>query len=116
MGRPNAVLADKVKVGDFVEIKNSSIGVGTKVPHLSYIGDATLGEKVNIGAGTITCNYDGVRKHKTFIDDGTKIGSNTNLVAPVKVGKNVVTGAGATVTKDIPDNSTAVGVPARVVK
>ena len=114
--RPNAVLADKVKVGDFVEIKNSSIGVGTKVPHLSYIGDATLGEKVNIGAGTITCNYDGVRKHKTFIDDGTKIGSNTNLVAPVKVGKNVVTGAGATVTKDIPDNSTAVGVPARVVK
>ena len=113
--RPGNRLSERVKVGDFVELKNSCIGSGTKVPHLSYVGDATLGSGVNIGAGTITCNYDGKNKHRTFIDDGARIGSNTNLVAPVSVGKNVVTGAGAVVTKDVPDNSTVVGVPARVL-
>ena len=112
--RPDNIVGKNVKIGDFVELKKSRIGNGTKVPHLSYVGDAVLGEMVNIGAGTITCNYDGKNKHQTVIGDGTHIGSNTNLVAPVNVGKNAVTGAGAVVTKDIPDNSTAVGVPARI--
>lgn len=114
--RPDNDIGAHVKIGDFVELKKSTIGDYSKVPHLSYVGDATIGRKVNIGAGTITCNYDGVRKHNTFVDDGAHIGSNTNLVAPVKVGKNVVTGAGAVVTKDLPDNSLAVGVPAKVIK
>lgn len=113
--RPGNRLADKVKVGDFVELKNSVIGAGTKVPHLSYVGDAELGSKVNIGAGTITCNYDGKNKHRTVIGDNSKIGSNTNLVAPVTVGKNVVTGAGAVVINDALDNSTVVGVPAKPI-
>ncbi len=114
--RPDNNIGAHVKIGDFVELKKSTVGDWSKVPHLSYIGDATIGKKVNIGAGTITCNYDGVRKNPTFIDDGAHIGSNTNLVAPVKVGRNVVTGAGAVVTKDLPDNSIAVGVPAKVIK
>jgi bifunctional UDP-N-acetylglucosamine pyrophosphorylase/glucosamine-1-phosphate N-acetyltransferase len=114
--RPDNVIGKKVKIGDFVELKKSTIGDGTKVPHLSYVGDATLGEKVNIGAGTITCNYDGVKKNQTFIDDGTHIGSNTNLVAPVKVGKHAVTGAGAVVTEDVPDYALVIGVPAKIKK
>ncbi|MDQ7821743.1 MAG: bifunctional UDP-N-acetylglucosamine diphosphorylase/glucosamine-1-phosphate N-acetyltransferase GlmU [Candidatus Eremiobacteraeota bacterium] len=114
--RPDNVIGKKVKIGDFVELKKSVIGKGTKVPHLSYVGDATLGEGVNIGAGTITCNYDGVRKNPTFIEDGAHIGSNTNLVAPVRVGKHAVTGAGAVVTKDVPDYGLAVGIPAVIKK
>jgi bifunctional UDP-N-acetylglucosamine pyrophosphorylase/glucosamine-1-phosphate N-acetyltransferase len=114
--RPDNDIGAHVKIGDFVELKKSTIGDYSKVPHLSYVGDATVGRKVNIGAGTITCNYDGVRKHPTIIDDGARIGSNTNLVAPVKVGKNVVTGAGAVVTEDLADNSLAVGVPAKVIR
>ncbi|MHB2019725.1 MAG: bifunctional UDP-N-acetylglucosamine diphosphorylase/glucosamine-1-phosphate N-acetyltransferase GlmU [Candidatus Xenobia bacterium] len=114
--RPQARLAKSVKVGDFVEIKNALIGEGSKVPHLAYVGDATLGRHVNIGAGTITCNYDGRRKHHTTIEDDVHIGANTNLVAPVRVGRGATTGAGAVVTKDVPEDSLAVGVPARVVK
>jgi len=106
--RPGTVLEDGVKVGDFVEIKKSIIGAGSKVPHLSYVGDAQVGERVNIGAGTITCNYDGVNKWQTVIGDDAFIGSNTNLVAPVKVGSNTVIGAGSTITKDVPDGALAV--------
>ncbi|OPX84508.1 MAG: Bifunctional protein GlmU [Pelotomaculum sp. PtaB.Bin104] len=100
--RPGTKLGQGVKVGDFVEIKKSLIGDGSKVPHLSYVGDATVGKKVNIGAGTITCNYDGKSKYPTIIGDGAFIGSNTNLVAPVEVGSKAVTGAGSTITKNIP--------------
>jgi len=103
--RPGTILEDHVKIGDFVEIKKSVIGRGSKVPHLSYVGDAFLGEKVNIGCGTITCNYDGKNKHITRIEDGAFIGSNTNLIAPVTVGKNAVIGAGSTINKDVPANA-----------
>lgn len=106
--RPLTRLADGVKVGDFVEIKKSQVGRGSKIPHLSYIGDATLGEGVNIGAGTITCNYDGERKYPTVVEDGAFIGSNTNLVAPLRVGAHAVTGAGSTITKDVPPYALAV--------
>ncbi len=101
--RPGTVLKDKVKIGNFVETKNAEIGLGSKVNHLSYIGDAALGGNVNIGAGTITCNYDGANKHKTIIDDDVFIGSNTALVAPVKIGKGATIGAGSTINKDAPD-------------
>jgi bifunctional UDP-N-acetylglucosamine pyrophosphorylase/glucosamine-1-phosphate N-acetyltransferase len=100
--RPGTVLADGVKIGDFVEIKNSRIGEGSKVPHLSYIGDAEVGAGVNIGAGTITCNFDGHDKHRTVIDDGAFVGSNANFVAPVRVGRNAVIGAGSTIDRDVP--------------
>ncbi|MBM7866388.1 bifunctional UDP-N-acetylglucosamine diphosphorylase/glucosamine-1-phosphate N-acetyltransferase GlmU [Heliobacterium gestii] len=106
--RPGTCLAEEVKVGDFVEIKKSVIGKGSKVPHLSYVGDATVGEGVNIGAGTITCNYDGHNKHTTTIEDGAFIGSNTNLVAPVTVGAQALIGAGSTITKDVPAGALAV--------
>ncbi|MGI6467638.1 MAG: bifunctional UDP-N-acetylglucosamine diphosphorylase/glucosamine-1-phosphate N-acetyltransferase GlmU [Syntrophomonadaceae bacterium] len=106
--RPGTRLAKGVKVGDFVEIKNSNIGEYSKIPHLSYVGDAQVGIKVNIGAGTITCNYDGVNKYPTFLEDGVFIGSNTNLVAPVRIGRNSVTGAGSTITRDVPPDSLAV--------
>lgn len=106
--RPGTVLAEGVKIGDFVEVKNSYIGPGSKVPHLSYVGDSTVGKGVNIGAGTITCNYDGVNKHPTFIGDGAFIGSNTNLVAPISVGEGAYIGAGSTVNKDIPAGALAV--------
>jgi len=100
--RPDTTLGLGVKVGDFVEIKKSSIGDGSKVPHLSYVGDAVIGKKVNVGAGTITCNYDGRNKWITRIGDGAFIGSNTNLVAPVEVGDKAITGAGSTITKNVP--------------
>lgn len=100
--RPGACLERGVKVGDFVEIKKSVIGQGSKVPHLAYVGDAEVGSYVNIGAGTITCNYDGRAKYKTVIEDHAFIGSNTNLVAPVKVGYGAITGAGSTITKEVP--------------
>jgi len=112
--RMQADIGEKAAIGNFVEVKKSKIGRGTKASHLTYLGDATLGDKVNIGAGTITCNYDGERKHETVIEDGVKIGSDTMLVAPVRVGRNSVTGAGAVVTRDIPPDSLAVGVPAKV--
>lgn len=106
--RPGTVLEEGVKVGDFVEIKNSKIGQGSKVPHLSYVGDSQVGRAVNIGAGTITCNYDGVHKHQTIIGDNVFIGSNTNLVAPVEVGEGAITGAGSTITKNVPAYALAV--------
>ncbi len=102
--RPGAVLADKVKVGNFVEVKKSEIGEGSKVNHLTYIGDAEIGTGVNVGAGTITCNYDGVNKHKTTIGDDVFVGSGVNLVAPVAVGKGVTIGAGSTITKPVEDD------------
>jgi len=101
--RPETVLHQNVKIGDFVEIKKSVIGEKSKVLHLSYVGDSQVGKEVNIGAGTITCNYDGTQKHQTILEDGVFIGSNTNLVAPVKIGKNAYTGAGSTITRDIPE-------------
>ena len=106
--RPGAFLHNKVKVGDFVEVKQSQIGEGSKIPHLSYVGDALVGKEVNIGAGTITCNYDGQHKHQTILEDYAFIGSNTNLVAPVRVGESSVTGAGSTITRDVPPQSLAV--------
>jgi len=102
--RPESVLANDVHIGNFVEIKKSSVASGSKINHLSYIGDATVGSKVNIGAGTITCNYDGVNKFRTIIQDGAFIGSNSQLVAPVTIGKNATIGAGSTITKDSPEN------------
>lgn len=100
--RPGTVIGDHAKVGDFVEIKKSTVGNGSKIPHLSYVGDAVIGEKVNVGAGTITCNYDGKNKYQTILEDGAFIGSNTNLVAPVRVGPNAVVAAGSTITRDVP--------------
>ncbi|MDD5215655.1 MAG: bifunctional UDP-N-acetylglucosamine diphosphorylase/glucosamine-1-phosphate N-acetyltransferase GlmU [Methylococcales bacterium] len=102
--RPETVLATDTHIGNFVEIKKSVIGQGSKVNHLSYIGDSLVGKKVNIGAGTITCNYDGANKFQTIIEDGAFIGSDTQLVAPVTVGKNATIGAGSTITKDTPDD------------
>lgn len=102
--RPESVLANDVHIGNFVEIKKSSVAAGSKINHLSYIGDTTVGSKVNIGAGTITCNYDGVNKFRTIIEDGAFIGSNSQLVAPVTIGKNATIGAGSTITKDSPEN------------
>jgi bifunctional UDP-N-acetylglucosamine pyrophosphorylase/glucosamine-1-phosphate N-acetyltransferase len=100
--RPGTRLAAGAKAGTFVELKNADIGAGSKVPHLSYIGDAEVGADVNIGAGTITCNYDGAVKHTTTIDDGAFIGSNTSLVAPVRVGKDATVGAGSVISKEAP--------------
>lgn len=105
--RPEADLAENVHVGNFVEVKKSTLGAGSKANHLAYIGDATIGSRVNVGAGTITCNYDGFLKHRTEIGDGVFIGSDTQLVAPVKVGKDAVIGAGSTITKDVPEGALA---------
>ncbi len=114
--RGHAVMADKSKVGNFVELKKTVLGKGSKASHLTYLGDATIGEKTNIGAGTITCNYDGKNKHETHIGDNVKIGSDTMLVAPITVGDGAVTGAGSVVTKDVQPNQLVVGAPARAIK
>jgi bifunctional UDP-N-acetylglucosamine pyrophosphorylase/glucosamine-1-phosphate N-acetyltransferase len=114
--RKGAEIGENAAIGNFVEVKKSTVGRGTKASHLSYLGDARLGDRVNIGAGTVTCNYDGVRKNETIIEDDVKIGSDTMLVAPVRVGRGSVTGAGSVVTKDIPPDSLAVGIPATVKK
>jgi bifunctional UDP-N-acetylglucosamine pyrophosphorylase/glucosamine-1-phosphate N-acetyltransferase len=103
-------------MGNFGEVKNSYLGPGTKMGHFSYVGDTTTGEKVNIGAGTITCNYDGEKKSHTEIGAGAFIGSDTMLVAPVELGEGARTGAGAVVTKDVPSYTLAVGVPARAIR
>jgi len=114
--RPGSRIGRFVEIGNYAEIKNATIGDYTKVHHMSYIGDATLGARVNIGAGTVTCNYDGKRKHVTVIEDEAFIGSDTMLIAPVRIGAGAVTGAGAVVNKDVPPGGVAVGVPARVIK
>jgi len=114
--RAGADIGEKAGIGNFVEVKKSKIGRGTKASHLTYLGDATLGERVNIGAGTVTCNYDGVRKNETIIEDDVKIGSDTMLVAPVRVGRGSKTAAGSVVTKDVPADSLVAGVPAVVKK
>jgi bifunctional UDP-N-acetylglucosamine pyrophosphorylase/glucosamine-1-phosphate N-acetyltransferase len=106
--RPGANLANDVHIGNFVEIKNSHLGAHSKANHLAYVGDASVGKRVNIGAGTITCNYDGVNKHQTIIEDDVFIGSDTQLVAPVKVGRGATLGAGTTLTKDAPANQLTV--------
>ena len=100
--RPETRLAENTHVGNFVEIKKSEVGAGSKVNHLSYVGDTTIGERTNIGAGTITCNYDGANKHRTAIGDDVFVGSDTQLVAPVSIGDGATIGAGSTITKDVP--------------
>jgi bifunctional UDP-N-acetylglucosamine pyrophosphorylase/glucosamine-1-phosphate N-acetyltransferase len=111
--RPGTRLAAGAKVGTYVEVKNSDIGAGTKVPHLSYVGDADVGTDVNLGASTITANYDGTHKHRTTIGDGVHTGVHTSLVAPVEVGEGAETGAGSVVTNDVPPRRLVKGIPAR---
>jgi len=105
--RPGAELGEQARVGNFVEIKNAVIGDGAKINHLSYVGDAEVGAGANIGAGSVTCNYDGVMKHKTTIGEGAFIGSNTMMVAPVTIGKDAMTASGSVITKDVPDGALA---------
>ena len=114
--RPGTVVAEDVHIGSFAELVRTKVGRGSKVPHVSYLGDTDLGQDANIGAGTITANFDGSNKNRTEIGDGAFVGVDTMLVAPVKLGKGARTGAGSVVTKDVPDGATAVGVPARVVR
>ncbi|MDD5558395.1 bifunctional UDP-N-acetylglucosamine diphosphorylase/glucosamine-1-phosphate N-acetyltransferase GlmU [Candidatus Methylomirabilis sp.] len=114
--RPQATLRQRVKVGNFVEVKKSVIGEESKIPHLSYIGDTSIGERVNIGAGTITCNYDGFTKHQTVIEDDVFVGSNASLVAPISVGRGAIIAAGSTITEDVPANALAFGRAQQVNK
>lgn len=114
--RPGTKSAARVKFGDFVEVKNCRIGPGSKIPHLSYLGDSELGKDVNIGAGTITCNYDGVHKHPTVIGDNAFIGSNSNLVAPVTIGRGATIAAGSTITKDVPEQALGVARNRQTIK
>jgi len=114
--RPGSQLGDRVKVGNFVEIKKSTLGDGSKAPHLSYLGDATIGKNVNVGAGVITCNYDGVSKHPTIIEDGAFIGTDSQLIAPVRIGKDAYVGAGSSITEDVPAESLAIARGRQVVK
>jgi bifunctional UDP-N-acetylglucosamine pyrophosphorylase / glucosamine-1-phosphate N-acetyltransferase len=114
--RMNARMEERAVVGNFVEVKKSHIGRGTKAMHLTYLGDATIGENTNIGAGTVTCNYDGKHKHPTVIGNRVRIGSDTMLVAPVQVGDGAVTAAGSVVTEDVPPHTLVAGVPAKVKK
>ena len=103
--RPGSYLSKGSRVGNFVEIKKSKVGENSKINHLSYVGDASIGKNVNIGAGTITCNYDGKKKNKTKISDGAFIGSNTSLIAPIKIGKKAIVGAGSALSKNVKDKS-----------
>lgn len=114
--RPGAYLAENVRMGNFGEVKNSYIGPDTDMHHFSYMGDATVGTKVNIGAGTVTCNYDGVRKNRTIIGDGASIGSDTMLIAPINIGSHAITGAGSVVNRDVPPDTKVAGVPARILR
>jgi len=114
--REGTHLKTKVKIGNFVEVKKTTVGENSKAQHLTYLGDATIGKNVNVGAGTITCNYDGKNKHPTFIDDNSFIGSNSSLVAPIKIGKNSLIGAGSVITEDVPDDSLALGRARQIIK
>ena len=113
--RPGSFLSKGSRIGNFVEVKKSKLGKNSKVNHLSYVGDATIGKNVNIGAGTITCNYDGKRKNKTKILDGAFIGSNTSLIAPIKIGKKAVVGAGSALSKNVKDKSLSLSSATQVV-
>ncbi len=114
--RPGCSVGNNIRIGDFVELKKAKIGNGTKISHLTYVGDAEVGENVNFGCGTVTANYDGVNKHLTVIEDGAFIGCNTNLIAPVRIGKNATTAAGTTVTMNVPEGSLAIGRVRQTVK
>jgi len=114
--RMGTTLAAKVKVGNFVEIKKSSLGAGTKSQHLAYLGDATIGQNVNIGAGVITCNYDGVKKHPTVVEDGAFVGTDSQLIAPVRIGKDAYVAAGSSITEDVPPESLAIARGRQIVK
>ena len=114
--RPAAVIGNNCRIGNFVEVKKSTVGEASKVNHLSYIGDAELGASVNVGAGTITANYDGVNKHRTVIGDGSKTGANSVLVAPIQLGKKVTVAAGSTLTKNVPDGALALGRAKQLIK
>jgi acetyltransferase-like isoleucine patch superfamily enzyme len=114
--RPDSDVGDDAKVGNFVELKKTRLGAGAKAPHLSYLGDAVIGKKANIGAGTITCNYDGVHKHQTIVGDGAFIGSDVQLVAPVRVGKGAYVAAGSCIVEDVPPNALALARSRQVVK
>ncbi|HEY1433791.1 MAG TPA: bifunctional UDP-N-acetylglucosamine diphosphorylase/glucosamine-1-phosphate N-acetyltransferase GlmU, partial [Thermoanaerobaculia bacterium] len=114
--RPGAILEEDVKVGNFVELKNSILRAGAKAQHLAYLGDADIGARSNIGAGVITCNYDGEKKHRTTVGEGAFIGTDTQLVAPVTVGKGAYVGAGTTVTRDVPDGALALSRAPQIVK
>ena len=105
--RPGSHLGQRVKIGDFVEIKNSNIGEGTKVPHLSYVGDTDIGEGVNIGAGVIVANFDGRRKHRCLIESGAFVGCNSNLISPLTIGEGAFVAAGSTIDKDVPAGALA---------
>ncbi|MEG2539569.1 MAG: bifunctional UDP-N-acetylglucosamine diphosphorylase/glucosamine-1-phosphate N-acetyltransferase GlmU, partial [Clostridium sp.] len=114
--RPDSVIGRDVKIGDFVEIKKSTIGDGTKISHLTYVGDSEVGENCNFGCGTVTVNYDGEKKHKTIVKDNAFIGCNTNLVAPITVGNGAYTAAGSTITTNVPDGALAIGRSRDVIK
>ncbi|QSZ27467.1 bifunctional UDP-N-acetylglucosamine diphosphorylase/glucosamine-1-phosphate N-acetyltransferase GlmU [Aceticella autotrophica] len=114
--RPDSIIHDNVKMGNFVEIKKSVIGKGTKVPHLTYIGDAEVGKNVNMGCGSIVVNYDGKKKHKSFIGDNVFVGCNVNLVSPVKIGSNTFIAAGSTITDDVPDGAMAIARSRQIIK
>ena len=114
--RPNCKIADNVHIGNFVEVKNSTVDEGSKLPHLLYVGDSDVGKDVNFGCGCVTVNYDGRNKSRTTVKDGAFIGCNTNLVAPVTIGENAFTAAGSTITEDVPDNALAVARNRQTVK
>jgi bifunctional UDP-N-acetylglucosamine pyrophosphorylase/glucosamine-1-phosphate N-acetyltransferase len=114
--RDGAVIEENARIGNFVEVKKSRVGRGTKALHLTYLGDASLGENANIGAGTVTCNYDGVKKNPTIIEDGVFIGSGNMLVAPVRIGQGSYTAAGSTITEDVPPDSLAIARSPQVTK
>ncbi len=114
--RPNCKIADNVHIGNFVEVKNSTVDEGSKLPHLLYVGDSDVGKDVNFGCGCVTVNYDGRNKSRTTVKDGAFIGCNTNLIAPVTVGENAFTAAGSTITDDVPDNALAVARNRQTVK
>ena len=114
--RPNCNIKDNVHIGNFVEVKNSNVDEGSKLPHLLYVGDSDVGKDVNFGCGCVTVNYDGRNKSRTTVKDGAFIGCNTNLVAPVTVGENAFTAAGSTITEDVPDNALALARTRQTVK